>query len=496
MKVPEVEWLLALPPREVQLEAMRRSYYGFKLRSSMNDEGNIEIIRPRFQPAVGWGHLAEMRLGKTAMILNEFALFKRDYGVNKLIVLSPNSYKEDWVSECAKYEVPVPALAYQQSKLPKAEQFVQAAKDGFALAVNYEAIYYDQTLDFLGPLIDNKTMIAADESIKLKDPRGLFLKGAMLLAKNAGVRRIATGLPMTQGPHDFYGQGRFIGMFDGKNYYAYRGRYCKMGGFKAKKVVGARNEEELKEVIDQHAFVAKRKDWGHMGDAEYYTLQTPLSAAQQRHYREVDRDFITWLEDGTEVSADQVMGKMMKLQQISSGFVYTEDGRAVEIEDPLKTAKMERLLELLADEVPGKAVVVYHYSKTGDMLMDALAKYKPAMIAGDPRMKARGIDVVSEKARFNHDPSCRVMVLQVTAGKYGHDLSGAGDQRCATMVFFENTYSLDDRTQVEARNTTAFQDWSNVYFDMVSSPVERNAKDALIRKESIVSAVMGSYRRS
>ena len=50
-----------------------------------------------------------------------------------------------------------------------------------------------------------------------------FFKAGMLLGKNAGVARIATGLPMSQGPQDFYGQGRFIRMFNGRSYYAYRG---------------------------------------------------------------------------------------------------------------------------------------------------------------------------------------------------------------------------------------------------------------------------------
>lgn len=493
-QAPQVEWLIGGEPREVQLEALRRSYYGYSLRDSREGEENLQQLRRGFVPAKGHGHLMEMRLGKTPTILNEFALFERDFSFRRLIVLSPNSYKEDWALEAEKYGLPVPMLAYEQSKLPKMVNFVQKAKGRFALAVNYEALGYDQTLDFLEPLIDDRTMIAADESIKLKNPQGLFYKGAMQISKRAGAKRIASGLPMTQGPQDFYAQGRFIEMYNGLNYFAYRNRYCKMGGFKAKKIVGIKNEEQLQGEMNANAFIAKRRDWGKQTDASYYMLKMQQAPAQLKHYKEIDSEFVTLLDDGTEIAAEQVMAKLMKMQQISSGFVYDEEGKAHEIMDPLKTPKIKRLVEFIEEELVGKIVIPFHYSKSGDILMEALKAYNPAAIRGDIWMKKNGVDVVSEKKRFNNDPSCRVMILQLVAGKYGHDLSGNTNDRCATMLFYENNYSLDDRMQIEARNTTAFQDWENLYFDMVSSSVEKRAVDALVKKEDMVEAILGVYR--
>jgi hypothetical protein len=494
MHPPNVEWIIKGEPREVQLEALRRSYYGFALKDSRDGPEDFRVLRPTGMPAVGWGHLMEMRLGKTPTILNEFALLHRDHGFETLVVLSPNSYKEDWAMEAEKYGLPVPAWPYHQSKVAHAVDFVQKTKGQCALIVNYEATYQDTTLGFLEPLIGPKTMVAADESIRLKDPNGLFFKAAMVLSKNAGAVRIATGLPITQGPQDFYAQARVIRMYSGYNFYAYRGKFCRMGGFKAKKVVGVKNEKALYEQISQNGFIAKRKDWGNQTPAEYYTLRLRPSEVQKRHYEDIDKEFVTTLDDGTEISADQVMAKLMKMQQISSGFVYDDEGRAVEIMDPLKTPKIKRLLEFVEDELVGKLVVPYHYAKTGDMLLSALKKHQPAVIRGDEWMRGNARNSVSEKTRFNHDPACRVMILQTSAGKYGHDLSGNENDRCTTQVFFENTYSLDDRLQIEARNTTAFQSWPNLYFDLVSSPIERKAVEALARKENIAEAVLGVYR--
>lgn len=493
-KIIQPEWLINGEPREVQLEALRRSYYGYSLRQSRDGEEIHEALRGTNCPAQGWGHLMEMRLGKTPTILNEAALFKRDFSYNKMVVFSPNAYKEDWAIEADKYGLPFHTIAYDQSRLGKTREAIKGLKAGVALIVNYEALIYDQTLDFLDEFVDKYTYMASDESIKLKNPGGLFFKGAIRVGQKAGVKRIATGLPMTQGPMDFYSQARFIGMYNGYTQYAYRGKFCKMGGFKSKKIVGVKNEDVLKSHIESNAFVAKRKDWGNQTPASFYTLKCKLEDVQKKLYTEIDDEFITWLDDGTEISADQVMSKMMKMQQISSGFVYDEDGNAREIIDPRKTPKMLRLREFISEELVGKIIIPYHYAKSGDMLLEVFSDLNPATIRGDNWMRKNGRDVVSEKARFNQDPNCRAIITQISATKYGHDLSGIESDRCTTMAFFENTYSLDDRTQIEARNTTAFQTWENLYFDLVSSPVEQKAIKALADKEDVINAVLGAYR--
>lgn len=498
MKLPEVEWLIGGDPREVQLEALRRSFYGYKLRDSKDGEALPRTLRPALVPADGWGHLMEMRLGKTPTILNEFELFKRYYDFHRMVVFSPNQYKVDWSLEAEKYGLSIPIIPYEQNRLPHMVAAFNKAKGKIGFAVNYEALQYDETRAFLSDIIDDRTFLAADESIKIKNHASLFTQGAMLARKQAKVTRIATGLPMTQGPVDFYSQGRFIGMYNGLVFYAYRGKYCKMGGFKNKQIRGVKNEEQLQEEINANAFVAKRKDWGTQSAAEYYDMRLDITPEQLKHYNEMEHEFITMVQaangDMEQVTADQVVGKLMKMQQISSGFVYTESGNAVEIMDPKKTPKMKALMELIENEVPGKIIVPFHYAKSGAMLLEALAKYNPATIFSEGWMNKNGRDYVSEKARFNNDPSCRVMIGNLVTMKYGHDLTGNPNDRCATMFFFENNFSLDDRTQVEARNTTAFQDWTNVYFDPYCSPAEHRAIKALAKKESIVEAVLGKYR--
>lgn len=489
---PTVPWLIDCEPREVQIEAIARSYYGYKTRDSLKEEKTPVRFREN-KPAKGWSHYLEMRLGKTPTLLNEYSLFERDYGIKRFIVFSPNSYKEDWAREVPKFGLTVPFMAYETSKYKEAVKFAKESKGVFGIAINYEALQYSQTQEFLNDWVDSFTYVGADESIKIKNPQSITTKMALALTKEAGVTRNLSGLPMTQGPQDLYTQFRFVSEQSGVNFYSFRNRFCKMGGFKAKKVVGAKNEEELKKLIEKSSFVAKRKDWGKPTHPEFYQVNLELTPKQKKHYQDIDRDFITMLDSGVEVTVDQVISKIMKLQQISSGFLYLENYKIEELEDPIKTPKMKKLMEMLEDEVPGKVIVPYHYSKSGDVLMETLKEYNPAVIRSSEWMRKNGKEVGSEKIKFNTDPSCRVCLLNISAGKYGHDLSGVEGNRCTTMIFYERTYSLDDRTQIEMRNTAAFQDWTNVYMDFVASKVESDAVKALEKKENVVAAVFGSY---
>lgn len=495
MAFPEPRWLLDCEPREVQLEALRRSIYGYSTMETRFQRPQPKKLQHYGNPAVGWSNFIEMRLGKTPISLNEFLILQDDFGFKKLVVFAPNSYKEAWVSEVDKFGLTAPAWAFETSEIKAAQKFVKIAKDESILVVNYEALQFQEVKAFLSGHIDSRTLVVADESIKIKNPTSLFFLGAMEVTKEAGMTRNLTGLPITQGPQDLWAQLRFTKKLNGLNFYTFRNRYCRMGGFKGKKIIGVKEDkkEHLAAALSQVSFIAKKKDWGKVTDPKFFTADLPMTKEQQAYYDEMNREFVVFLEDGQEVTADQVITKMIKLAQISSGFIYTEDGNTVEFMDPKKTPKMKRLLEFLDTEVPSKTVIPYVYKQSGKALRESLAKFNPAIIGSQGDMKDLDANYESEKMRFNRDPNCRVCLVQMVSGKYGHDLSGVDGDRSDYMIFYENSYSLDDRTQIEARNQIAEQTWNNTYVDFACSKQERDVVKALQNKMNVAEAVLGSY---
>jgi SNF2 family DNA or RNA helicase len=127
------------------------------------------------------------------------------------------------------------------------------------------------------------------------------------------------------------------------------------------------------------------------------------------------------------------------------------------------------------------------------ILEEALRKWRPAWIKGGMKPD----EVAEQKARFNEDPACRIILLQCDAAKYGHTLLGGPgeDDRCRTMIFFENSYSADTRDQIEDRIHRRGQTGESVlYIDLSGSELDRSIVKALQRKDALYRSVFKNLR--
>lgn len=489
---PGVYWVLDSVPRAVQLEALSRSYVGVAWRDERGHVPSQRLLPHVGRPASGWGHFLEMRLGKSQVALNEWKMFERDYGFKRAFVLSPNKFKYGWEAEARKAGLVDPIHVFESSNREACQKFLRSTKEGLMVA-NYESLIYPENTKLFARWINNRAYMVADESIMIKNRNTSSFKAAFDLAKNAGVTRALTGKPVTQGPHDLYSQLRFIRNLDGVNFFAFRNRYCLMGGFQGKQILGARNEEDLRRILNRVAFVARRADWSTHWPPDYDTVELPMMPVQTKAYRQMEQEFQTWVESlGANVSVEQVVTKHLKLQQISSGFIYDDFGVAHRLMDFKDTPKFRDLSDLLENYVSGKAIVIVYYVETARALVSALVQHQPAVLLGNQHMAGRGVE--AEKNRFNNDPNCKVLIGQIKAIKYGHNLSGSRFDPCMTTIFFENSYSLDDRAQAEQRNQGVDQSGATFVVDYASSGVEKRIIAALQRKEDVSAKIMGYYK--
>src|SRR5580765_1082908 len=256
----KIDWLLSIPPRAVQLEANRLSY-----------------------PRSAFAYFMEMRLGKTAALLNEFLLFKRNSGIKRLLVIAPNKYKYGWEIEARKFGVEETIYVFD-SKTHKGGQIIADI-----VIANYEALRSEK--HFKALLAFNADMVAFDESVMAKSRTTYAFGEGLKLSNQAKVVRILTGKPVVQGPHDLWSQLRLIRQLDGYNYFAFRNYFCKMGGFMQKQVVGYREETrgQLQALLNTCSFIAKRKDWGKELPTDYEIRSPEILPVQAQHYREMEK---------------------------------------------------------------------------------------------------------------------------------------------------------------------------------------------------------------
>ena len=195
------------------------------------------------------------------------------------------------------------------------------------------------------------------------------------------------------------------------------------------------------------------------------------------------------------ITVDVAIAKYAKLAQIQTGFIYDDERIVHELVKPEDNPRINLLLQILEDEVSGKTVVVYRHRAILPVLLEALAIYEPAWIKG--QMKPD--EVEEQKARFNTDPACRILLAQCDAAKYGHTLLGGPGEndRCRTMIFFENSYSADTRDQIEDRIHRRGQTGEYVlYVDLSGSDLDRRIVRALQRKDALYKSVFRNLKEA
>lgn len=482
----KVDWLIDCEPRPVQIEALRRSYHGLATQTKVDGEKFTKYLPHHGGPAKGWAHFMEMRLGKTPVTLAEFELFRRDYGFKRLAILSPNSFKKTWGQEIDKFGVLLPSHVFESKRRADAYQWCENHDEG-VFVINYEALRQTQTQHLLESWVDNKTMLVADESVLIKNYTAVMTKAALKLSKKAGAVRILTGQPCPQGVHDLYSQLRFVGQLERVNFYGFRNRFALMGGWQGKQVVGVKNRDQLSELLGKISFVAKRRNWAVTNEPDYETVRLEMSKIQRQHYQSMDRELIVFLDEQEDaISADQAGAKWAKLQQISSGFIYNDRGDVQLLLPFHKTHKFMDLEQRL-QFISGKVLIMAHHAATVRLLYEHLPD--SAIIASGLTMKNLGKNVEDEKTRFNSDDSCKIMVAQVKAVKYGHTLLGTPNEPCDTTIYFENSFSLDDRIQSEQRNQTVAKSDPIHIIDYVSGEAEKRVIDRLQRKQQIAELI-------
>lgn len=466
-------------------------------------KAQIEALRrSAAAPTRGFGWFMQQGLGKTFTSLEDFRRKVEAREATRKVVLCPNSFKGGWPEEAAKqgmgdyFDFHVFESGSRSNRAFVRKDFDRPP----VLIINYEAIRSEETQEIVRDFTYGRNAyISADESVQIKGHESAQTKAAIQLAQYFTFRRLLSGKPAPQGPDDLWSQLRFIGLLSGFGFYPFRYAFCKMGGFKGKKVLGAKkgSEQDLADLMDPHVFWAKKSDWTDLPPKTYTTREYELDPVSAAQYKSMEHDFVLWLESaGIEVAVDIALAKYAKLQQIQCGFIIDENRNPHELVSVAKNARLQLLLQLLRDEVEGKATIPYINKYVFDILFSALSEagYNPAYIKGGMSPE----EVSAQKRKFNGDNSSRVILLQTKAAKYGHTLLGGPEpiNRCATNIFFQNSYSLDDRDQIEDRNHRNGQTADKVLnIDLVGTDMDRSAIGALQRKESVFQAIFNYLGR-
>ena len=407
----------------------------------------------------------EMGTGKTRTMIE---ILRRRYGVQKRVmrtlILAPKIVLRNWKHEFSIFSKinPKDIIILDKSGKRRAKDLYDAVFDGSSLSkgkiviTNYEAMEMESLVQCLTDW--SPEILVCDEAHRLKSHESVRAKIVAKLSDLALHVYLLTGTPILNGATDVFNQYRILdgGETFGNNFFAFRNRYFqdensqwsgKPGHFH-KWVARPETYEHLHKLMYKKAIRAVKSECLDLPPMVRQTIDVELSPEQTKMYKEMAKEFVTYVRDeqakGTAaaVVAQLAITKMLRLQQIVSGFAKDTEGNHHRLPCP----RLQVLAEQLREITPTHKVIVWAIFKENyAMITELLTSMKIgfAELHGGVPHKDREEMV----RKFRKDENIRVMVANQGAGGIGINLTEA-----SYSLYFSRGPSLEQDLQSEARN--------------------------------------------
>lgn len=431
--------------------------------------------------------LMEQGTGKTLVALAIMGARFRMKEIKDVLIVAPHSVIPVWKQEIHKFAgfpIGLVDLTHKRNEerfevFDKLADF--GAKNPHCLRVGL--INYESTWRFYHGLLQwNPDMIICDESQKIKHYKAKQSKAMHLLGDRAKYKLILTGTPVTQSPLDFWSQYRFLNKnIFGENFFKFRGRYAVMGGWMGKQVIGYRHLEDLAEKAHSIAYRVTKAEALDLPEWVDQELYVELEGDARRRYSELKKNFETLLASGESVTVPIVLTQLLRLQQITGGFVKNDLG---EIEQ-ISKAKLNECIDILDDLPRDKKVVIFcRFLPEIRAIMKAATNRSSLLLTGDTVDRGFLIKQFQESKDFT------LLIAQIQTGGLGVTLTAAD-----TVIFYSTTFGYADYEQARARVHRIGQTQHVTYIHLLAeNTIDEDILAALREKRDVAEYVVDKLR--
>lgn len=455
---------------------------------------NMALIQLSSKPSAGFGLLFEMGCGKTLTAIAIMGALYCQHKITRVLVVAPSSVCSVWPHDLAAfaafpYEVRV-LLGEKKQRLEALHSltdYPNTANRLLVAVINYEATHREGIFEALDGYAAD--LIICDESQRIKNPRAAQSRAVQMLGDRAACRLILSGTPVQNSAIDLYSQYRFLdpGVF-GANFYAFRNRYCQMGGYGGHEVVGYQHMDELRRKEHSIALRVTKAECLDLPGQTFVRRYVQLEPAARRLYTQIARASCAELENGEHVTASIVLTKLLRLMQLTGGFVQADGGDRPR---PAGSAKLDALADILEDYVQeaGQKLVVFARFRPEIAAICQLLEQRGiryGRIDGEVPMDQRGAIVET----FQQDPGVKVFVAQIQTAGLGITLHAA-----SAAVFYSLDFNYANYAQALARIHRIGQAQPVTYINLLAErTVDEQVLDALERKEDLARTIVDGWK--
>lgn len=335
----------------------------------------------------------------------------------------------------------------------------------------------------------HKFMCVVDESTSIKNWKAIRTKNVAVVGGWADYRLILTGTPITQGMEDLFGQFNFLnqGIINCKNYFVFRNRYCVMGGFQGKQILGYQFQDDLLNKVRPYVDYVTKDEALDLPEQIYpEPITVKPTPEQARVMKELKLQHFAE-DQGREISVSTVLERTLRFQQIIGGhFPFEEDGVYDIVPISGSNPKLEAMLKyisLLDDEA--KVIIWARFVPEIELILNTLWE----LYGRDSACGFYGATSQEQRKAnnriFQETSDCRFMVTNQQVGSKGQTWTAA-----TYNIYYSNTFSYQDRYQSESRSHRKGQEHPVVYQDIeMAVPYDRMILIAIRKKRNLAQVV-------
>lgn len=291
-----------------------------------------------------------------------------------------------------------------------------------------------------------KTIII-DESTKIKNSMSKTFRSLRQVAWKSERRYILSGTPAPNGPLDLWSQFFFLddGLTLEPSLVDFRHEhFIQVGNDTATFWVPKSNvSQKIYGMVNPRSIRFKASECLDLPEQTFAIRECQMSAEQSRVYNEMAENLFVELEDGEAVTARIALSKLMKLREITGGFVIADNGISKEIKGNPKAQELDDLLEQIMLSEEHKAIIWIQYQWEARTIIDRYKKkYGAAGLYGGVSQSAKDENI----DKFLTDPAKRILVCHPQSAAHGLTLTVA-----SYSIYYSLSHNFEDYYQSSKR---------------------------------------------
>ncbi len=432
----------------------------------------------------GCALLMEMGTGKSLTAVAITGALANAGCIRRVLVVAPLSILGVWEAEFSRF-ADFPYFLAVLSGTGEKKRDTLRHMTGTALqvaVVNYESAWrMEKELRLWRP-----DLIVADEGHKIKTHNIAASKAMHRLGQQAGYRLLLTGTVITNKAIDVFSQFKFVNPdIFGQSFYAFRNRYFDMVGYgNHTPVLKKAMEAELTEKLHSISYRATKAECLDLPETTDVIRQVDLEPAALRIYQGLVKESYAALSGG-EVTAPNILTRLLRLSQLTGGFIGNDETTSVEQVSAAKLSALEDILDGAAAEGK-KLVIIARFLPEIKAICKLLEKrgLRYAYITGEVKNREEQVE------QFQKEPEVMAFVGQIATAGMGITLTAA-----STMVFYSLDYSMSNFEQAKARIHRVGQRMPCTYLYLVArGTVDEKVLLALKDKADLARTLVDDYR--